>query len=183
MKKTSFMKRLSLSFPLFWLTLCCFILGQFIKSLKEADGTSLSLGLEYFSLLLGTILLGLTLCELFSRVLKDAPINLMKSIIQTLQLRHFLYQQEVSKIKMNSNTHSPNPITAQFNRSMRKSMIDITQHQVAVLIKVPHTQQGQKLLKTVEGQIKEELSSRNTAYFFSEFERHKNGLWLIGTRK
>lgn len=78
MKKTSFMKRLSLSFPLFWLTLCCFILGQFIKSLKESDRTSLSLGLEYFSLLLGTILLGLTLCELFSRILKDAPINLMK---------------------------------------------------------------------------------------------------------
>lgn len=179
------MKRLSLSLPLFWLTLCCFILGQFIKSLKEADGTSLSLGLEYFSLLLGTILLGLALSELFTRILKDAPINLMKSIIQTLQLRHFLYQQETHKIKVKSNTHSPNPVTAQFNRSMRKSMIDITQHQVTVLIKVPHThtQQGQKLLKTVEGQIKEELSSRNTAYFFSEFERHKNELWLIGTRK
>ncbi|MDU0398974.1 hypothetical protein KF146HA_02473 [Lactococcus lactis] len=146
-EKNILYEKIVTQFPPLWLTLCCFILGQFIKSLKEADGTSLSLGLEYFSLLLGTTLLGLTLCELFSRILKDAPINLMKSIIQTLQLRHFLYQQEVSKIKMNSNTHSPNPITAQFNRSMRKSMIDITQHQFAVLIKVPHTQQGQKLLK------------------------------------
>jgi hypothetical protein len=183
MKKTSFMKRLSLSLTIFWLTLCCFILGQFVKSLKEADGTSLALGLEYFCLLLGTILLGLTLCELFSRMLNDTPVNLMKSIIQTIQFRHFLYQQEFSKIKMCSNTHTPNPINAQFNRSMQKSMIDITQHQVTIFIKVPHTQQGQKLLKTVEGQIKEELSSRNTDYFFSEFERHKNELWLIGTRK
>lgn len=183
MKKTSFMKRLSLSLPLFCLTLCCFILGQFIKSLKEVGGTSLFLGLEYFSLLLGTILLGLILSELFSRTLNDTPVNIIKSMIHTLQLRHFLYQQETHKNKVESNTHSPNPITAQFNRSMRKSMIDITQHQVTVLIKVPHTQQGQKLLKTLEGQIKEELSSRNTAYFFSEFERHKNGLWLIGTRK
>ncbi|ADA65318.1 Hypothetical protein NCDO2118_1615 [Lactococcus lactis subsp. lactis NCDO 2118] len=120
--------------------MCCFILGQFVKSLKESDGTSLSLGLEYFSLLLGTILLGLTLTELFTRILKDAPVNLMKSIIQTLQLRHFLYQQETHKNKAKSNTHNPNPITAQFNRSMRKSMIDITQHQVTILIKVPHTQ-------------------------------------------
>ncbi|MGV8999033.1 hypothetical protein ACN9TI_02340 [Lactococcus lactis] len=183
MKKTSFMKRLSLSIPPFWLTLCCFILGQFIKSLKESNVTSLSLGLKYFSLLLGITLLGLALSELFTRILKDAPINLMKSIIQTLQLRHFLYQQETHKIKVKSNTHSPNPVTAQFNRFMRKSMIDITQHQVTILIKVPHTQQAQKLLKTVEGQIKEELSSRNTDYFFSEFERHKNELWLIGTRK
>ena len=183
MKKTSFMKRLSLILPLFWLTLYCFILGQFVKSLKESDGTSLSLGLKYFSLLLGTILLSFTLCELFSRILSDSPVNLMKSIIQTIQLRHFLYQQETHKIKVESDPLTPSPITAQFNRSMRKSMIDITQHQVAVLIKVPHTQQGQKLLKTLEGQIKEELSSRNTAYFFSEFERHKNELWLIGTKK
>lgn len=183
MKKTSFMKRLSLSLTLFWLTLCCFILGQFIKSLKEVGGTSLVLGLEYFSLLLGTILLSLILSELFSRTLNDTPVNIIKSMIQTLQLRHFLYQQETHEIKVKSNTHSPNPATAQFNRFMRKSMIDITQHQVTILIKVPHTQQGQKLLKTLEGQIKEELSSRNTAYFFSEFERHKNGLWLIGTRK
>ncbi|MDG4968091.1 hypothetical protein [Lactococcus lactis] len=107
----------------------------------------------------------------------------MKSIIQTIQLRHFLYQQETHKIKVEYNPLTPSPITAQFNRSMRKSMIDITQHQVTVLIKVPHTQQGQKLLKTLEGQIKEELSSRNTDYFFSEFERHKNELWLIGTKK
>ena len=73
MKKTSFMKRLSLSIPLFWLTLCCFILGQFIKSLKESDVTSLSLELKYFSLLLGITLLGLALSELFTRILKDAP--------------------------------------------------------------------------------------------------------------
>lgn len=183
MKKTSFMKRLSLSLPLLWLTLCCFILGQFVKSLKEVGETSLFLGLEYLSLLLGITLIGLTLCELFSRILNDSPVNLMKSIIQTFKLRHFLYQQEVSKIIIPSCTHTPNPITAQFNRFMRKSMIDITQHQVTVLIKVPHNQQGQKLLKTLEGQIKEELSYRNTAYFFSEFERHKNELWLIGTRK
>lgn len=59
---------------------------------------------------------------------------------------------------MKSNTHTPGPITAHFNRSMRKSMIDITQHQVTVLIKVPHTQQRQKLFKVLVGQIKEEFS-------------------------
>lgn len=177
------MKRLSLSITLFWLTLCCFILGQFVKSLKEVGETSLVLGLEYFSLLLGTILLSLILSELFSRMLNDTPVNIIKSMIQTLHFRHFLYQQEAHKIKGESNLHIPNPATAQFNRSMRKSMIDITQHQVTIFINVPHTQQGQKLLKTVEGQIKEELLARNTAYFFSEFERHKNELWLIGTRK
>ena len=68
---------------------------------------------------------------------------------------------------------------------MRKSLIDITQHQVTVLIKVPHTQQRQKIFKVLEGQIKEEFSYRNTSYFFSEFECHKNqennrvALWLI----
>ncbi len=39
----------------------------------------------------------------------------MKLIIQTLQLRHFLYQQEPHKINVKSNTHTPGPITAHFN--------------------------------------------------------------------
>ena len=76
-----------------------------------------------------------------------------------------------------------NPINDKFNRSVAKCCIDITQRKIIVFIKVPRTQQTQKILKDLESQIKEEISSQNPEYIFSNFERTHNQLWLQGTKR
>ena len=62
-------------------------------------------------------------------------------------------------------------------------MIDISKENIILYLKVPHTQQAQKLLKEMEAQIKEEVASRNPDYYFSAPNRVKNKMWLIGTKR
>ena len=66
---------------------------------------------------------------------------------------------------------------------MRFSVVDIRRDSAQIFIKVPRTQQTQKILKELEAQIKEEISSQNPDYIFSNFERHHNQLWLRGTKR
>lgn len=76
-----------------------------------------------------------------------------------------------------------NPINDKFNRAVRKSCVDLRNDKILVFIKIPHTQQTQKILKELEAQIKEEISSQNPEYIFSNFERVHNQLWLQGTKR
>lgn len=61
-------------------------------------------------------------------------------------------------------------------------MIDVRQEQIIVFIKVPRTQQTQKILNELTVQIKEEIASQNPSYIFSNLERTHNKMWLQGTR-
>ncbi len=122
--------------------------------------------------------------ELFLRLRKDSILNYFKSVFQTFKLRNFLAQSERSeKTVENQNVTSYNPIFKDFNKAVHKCVIDVRNERMIVFIKVPHTQQAQKLLKDMEAQIKEEISSRNLDYYFSAPHRVKNKMWLIGTKR
>lgn len=141
---------------------------------------------DFKYLAIATLILVLLLIakEAISRLLKDSLLNSFKSIFQTFKLRHFLVQNERSeKTVENQKVTSFNPIFRDFNKAVHKCVIDITNENIVVFIKVPHTQQAQKLLKDMESQIKEEIASRNPDYYFSAPNRVKNKMWFIGTKR
>ncbi|ARD90396.2 hypothetical protein LLA22_00330 [Lactococcus cremoris] len=141
---------------------------------------------DFKYLAIATLILVLLLIvkEAISRLLKDSLLNFFKSIFQTFKLRHFLVQNESSeKTVENQKVTSFNPIFKNFNKAVHKCVIDVTNENIIVFIKVPHTQQAQKLLKDMESQIKEEIASRNPDYYFSTPNRVKNKMWFIGTKR
>ncbi|MDU7040410.1 MAG: hypothetical protein E6346_13925 [Lactococcus lactis] len=126
----------------------------------------------------------LTAKEWTSRIYSDNILNWFKSVKQTLSLRKFMRQSERSeKIVDAQKVTSFNPINDRFNRSVRLAVVDIRRETAQIFIKVRRTQQTQKILKELETQIKEEVSSQNPDYIFSNFERHHNQLWLQGTKR
>ncbi|MDC0825846.1 hypothetical protein [Lactococcus petauri] len=126
----------------------------------------------------------LTAKEWTSRIYSDNILNWFRSVKQTLSLRKFMRQSERSeKIVDAQKVTSLNPINDRFNRSVRLAVVDIRRETAQIFIKVPCTQQTQKILKELETQIKEEVSSQNPDYIFSNFERHHNQLWLQGTKR
>lgn len=76
-----------------------------------------------------------------------------------------------------------NPILRSFNRVVSKCTVDARKDSVSVFLKVPKTQQAQKLLREMEEHIKEEISSRNPKYYFSTPNREKSKLWFTGTKR
>lgn len=122
--------------------------------------------------------------EIINRIRYDSVSNYFKSGKQTISLHRFLQQSENSeKNTETQNLTSYNPINDQFNRFVRKSCIDVMDDKILVFFKVPRTQQAQRILKELGQQIKEELSSQNPEYIFSNPERYKNQLWIQGTRR
>ncbi|MDU1630369.1 MAG: hypothetical protein E6835_07585, partial [Lactococcus lactis] len=130
------------------------------------------------------LLLSVTV-EIISRVKKDSLHNYFTSIIETFRLRRFSYQSERTDKVMNDSRAKTTikPIYHDFNRSVKKLTVDITENQVIVFIKMPHSQQAQKILKEMEHLLREEISSRNPDYIFSTPERIKNQLWFTGTKR
>lgn len=76
-----------------------------------------------------------------------------------------------------------NPVLKDFNKAAQKAVVDIRDNQTIVFIKIPRSQQAQKILKELESQLKEEISSRNRDYYFSSPNRVKNQLWFTGTKR
>lgn len=135
-----------------------------------------------------TSILVLSICtELFQRFTKDSILNYFKSIYQTIRLRQFLKQDEMSEsiISIDNQTTVTkfNPILKNFNHAISSCTVDIRQDTLSVFIKYPRTQQAQKLLRDVEGHVKEEISGQNPNYYFSSSIREGNKLWYIGTRR
>lgn len=198
MKKTYFMKTFNLTTNLLILSVLDVVITFLLKFLSEMLYKSKiqlfrqlysypSLASDFlFELSIGLVLITLTLIgiELISRFRSDSLPNYFKSIKQTFSLRRFMGQSERSeKIVDAQKVTAYNPINDKFNRSVAKCCIDITQRKIIVFIKVPRTQQTQKILKDLESQIKEEISSQNPEYIFSNFERTHNQLWLQGTKR
>ncbi|MDX5038954.1 hypothetical protein SHY70_11885, partial [Streptococcus suis] len=118
---------------------------------------------------------------------KDSILNYFKSIYQTIRLRQFLKQDEMSEsiISIDNQTTVTkfNPILKNFNHAISSCTVDIRQDTLSVFIKYPRTQQAQKLLRDMEGHVKEEISGQNPEYYFSSSIREGNKLWYIGTRR
>lgn len=202
MKKTYFIKTFNLVLKLILLTvfesLFSFVFKFFALALDknttlskvsfliqvEKWTTLISDNFKYLAISTLVLILLLVTKEIVSRLLKDSLLNYFKSIFQTFKLRHFLAQNERSeKTAENQKVTSFNPIFKDFNRAVHKCVIDITNENIIVFIKVPHTQQAQKLLKDMESQIKEEIASRNPEYYFSAPNRVNNKMWFIGTKR
>ena len=112
--------------------------------------------------------------------------NILKSIQQTLSIRKFLKQSEhsetVTTIEQAKITHY-NPINKHFNRTIRKTIVDIREAKVTLLIHIPQTQQATKILKEMEMLISEEIANRNPDYYFSRPERKGKWLYFTGTKR
>ncbi|MEI4781647.1 hypothetical protein [Streptococcus pasteurianus] len=135
-----------------------------------------------------TSILVLSICtELFQRFTKDSILNYFKSIYQTIRLRQFLKQDEMSEsinsIDNQTTVTKFNPILKNFNHAISSCSVDIRQDTLSVFIKYPRTQQAQKLLRDMEGHVKEEISGQNPDYYSSSSIREGNKLWYIGTRR
>lgn len=114
----------------------------------------------------------------------DNLTNIWKSIKQTLSIRSFLKQSELSETMITvKEVKRYNPINKQFNQTVHKAVIDIQKDKAVVLIKIPKTQQATKLLKEMETLISEEISSYNPDYYFSQPQRKGKWLCFIGTKR
>ena len=136
--------------------------------------------------LTGTITLSCLALEGLHRIVNDSLWNYLTSIYQTLRLRQFLRQDSQSEPLLTADTQTvthTNPILKVFNQSVSKCVVDIRKETVTVLLRLPRTQQAQKVLKAMEEDIKEEIASRNPNYYFSSPNREGNQLWFIGTRR
>lgn len=142
--------------------------------------------IQLFSFCLTLIPSFLILIELVQRLSKDSFWNYFKSIYQTSRMRQFLKQDEhsepVNTIENQTITRI-NPILKNFNQSVSGCTVDVRKESVTVLLAIPRTQQAQKLLKEMEDDIKEEISSRNPSYYFSSPHRKGNKLWFTGTKR
>lgn len=123
--------------------------------------------------------------EIISRLTQDSSLNYFKSVIEAFKLRRFTTQSErTEKIVTDSQQKiTVNPTYHDFNRAVRKSVIDITKNQVLVFVKVPHSQQAHKIFKDMENLLREEISSRNPDYIFSNPQPIKNQFWFTGTKR
>ena len=198
MKKTYFMRTFNLNLRLVLFSISTFIITVFLNFMSASFEKSsllplfkLSNSISAFSNFTFELSVGLlslvtllTTLELINRFKSDSWINYFKSIKQTFNLRRFMRQSERSgKIVETQKVTIFNPINEKFNRAVRKSCIDVKNGEILVFIKIPSTQQTQKILKELEAQIKEEISNQNPEYIFSNFERHRNQLWLQGTKR
>ena len=116
----------------------------------------------------------------------DNLTNIFKSIQQTLSIRKFLKQSELSETMVTVKEEKVtryNPINKHFNKTVHKAVVDIQNDKAIVLIKTPKTQQATKLLKEMETLISEEISSYNPDYYFSQPQRKGKWLCFIGTKR
>lgn len=135
------------------------------------------------ALLLALLLAGI---EMIQRLKTDSFWNYCQSVYRTFLLRHFLFQRErVQKISNleHQTVTTINPIHNEFNRAVRKCIVDIREDAITVFLKVPRDQQGQKILKDMEVQLKEEIVSQHSDYYFSSPIRVRNQLWFIGQKR
>ncbi|MBK0028822.1 hypothetical protein [Lactococcus sp. S47] len=202
MKKTYFMRTFNLNIILLAISILAFIFELLLRlalhtwdkaPLFDFKGIVIQIyhGIQNISELahfMGTVTLVLavilTAKEWISRIYSDNLLNWFRSVKQTFSLRKFMRQSERSeKIVDAQKVTNFNPINDRFNRSVRLAVVDIHRETAQIFIKVPRTQQTQKILKELEAQIKEEVSSQNPDYIFSNFERHHNQSWLQGTKR
>ena len=199
MKKTYFIKsfNINLGLLIFWLftSFMSFVLRLLLPSFSNFGAISLFLTIQEifekvhtFGVILSCVLLLLLVLsivwEIVLRIISDSLLNYFKSIVKTFSLRRFLTQSERIEKKSDSQAQdSVNPVLKDFNKAAQKAVVDIRDNQTIVFNKIPRSQQAQKILKELESQLKEEISSRNRDYYFSSPNRVKNQLWFTGTKR
>lgn len=164
------------------LTNITFVNLDTVKSTTDIIG-SVCHRIALVSLLLALLLAGI---EMIQRLKTDSFWNYCQSVYCTFLLRHFLFQRErVQKISnLDSQTITTiNPIHNGFKQAVRKCIVDIRKDTITIFLKVPRDQQGQKILKEMEAQLKEEIVSQHADYYFSSPIRVRNQLWFTGQKR
>ena len=164
------------------LTNITFVNLDTVKSITDII-SSVCHGFALISLLLALFLVGL---EIIQWLKTDSLWNYIQSVYHTFLLRHFLFQRErVQKISNleHQTVTTINPIHNGFNRAVRKCIVDIRKDTITNFLKVPRDQQGQKILKEMEAQLKEEIVSQHADYYFSSPIRVRNQLWFTGQKR
>lgn len=122
--------------------------------------------------------------EMIYRISKDSLLNIGRSAISTFQFRRFLKQHQRNiRDDIDKGKQSEDRTITIFNRSVEKSIIDISHYEIKLFIKIPKEVQAQKILKEQEAQIKEHIASLYPDYIISNFVRQKYNLWLVGTKR
>ncbi|WP_368884201.1 hypothetical protein [Staphylococcus haemolyticus] len=131
------------------------------------------------------ILIILVLSEIINRLIFDSFILYLVSIIKTKNLKKFLYQKQIvdSNIQSSNSLRKTDPTIKEFNKTMRKTVLDVRRGYILICIKIPYSQQAQKLLFDMKVDIINELKNTNDKYYFSEPIRSGNKLWITGKRK
>lgn len=122
--------------------------------------------------------------EITNRLIHDDCLNLWNSIVLTFRVHHFLKRQDVITVQLvNGMPTNSNRVIRTFNRAVGKSVVDIRNDSVVILVKLPRTQQAQALFKTITPQLREYLSNQMSDYYFSEPTREKNTIWFEGKKR
>lgn len=142
---------------------------------------------KFSSILCLTLILCLLAVEATNRYRHDNLNNYLKSVLQTFKLRRFLRQIERSDVatlvSQSGTITTYNPITRNFNKTVRRSVIDIRNGEILVDIHIPRGQQAQKLLKEMTTDIREVLTRMNQDYYFSNPRLTVNHLYFEGTKR
>lgn len=128
----------------------------------------------------------LIVIDIIKRMIKDSIWNHFKSVYYTISFRHFLAQSDMTEDTSywdKSDNTKHNPITQNFNKAIKKCVVDVHKDKVKIFIKVPRMQQAQKLLKAMESDIKEEISSRHPEYYFSSPQLIRRHIWYEGQKR
>ena len=195
MKKSYFMRTFNLNVNLILVSFLAGLIGwslDFLSNQFKLNPLSffdlsqfngyLNLGSKYsytaMSFLLFTLFVSV-MFEILNRFRFDSLFNYFKSVYFTFKIPHFLTQREKSE----KVTTIDNQINSSFNHCAHKSVVDIRKDDVTVFVKVPRDQQGQKILADMTSQLKEEVSSQHSDYYFSAPNRIRNKLWLVGKKR
>lgn len=156
------------------------IFPEQLKSLLDLAILNVSQLLKFLLL----VILLIMIPEIMKRLIKDKLKNLAHSIHGTLVFRQFLKQYQPSaSTEEGMISITENHAISKFNRSVHHSVLELSESEIRLYIKVPQSAQSQKIFKDNETQIKEEISNLYPEYLISTFERRKRQLWLIGTKR
>lgn len=192
MKKSYFQKTYQLNVSLLFLTLFTFVISLIFQLINELFNNIIfhfqlqtltiivdlliktSLVTKRISFILLTTLLVSISYEIIKRISKDSLSNYVRSIKSTILFKQYIRQTE-------SNTNSE--IIMEFNTSVEKSVIDITNDSISLCLSTPKSQQSKSKLKQIEYDIIDEISCQNSDYYFSTFIKNADYWWLVGTKR
>ncbi|MBB2507472.1 hypothetical protein G5S33_00863 [Staphylococcus cohnii subsp. cohnii] len=143
------------------------VIMNFIESAQEK--------ILLLTVILTLLFLTIVIIEIVKRVQSDSLMNLIKSVRSTLYLRRFLFKQ-------NNNEDAINIISKKYNSSIKKLVVDVSNTQITVVLKVPLNTDSVDLLKSQFITIKEEIATSYNDYSFSSIERVNKYFILKGTK-
>ncbi|GAW99584.1 hypothetical protein [Secundilactobacillus mixtipabuli] len=139
------------------------------------------------TIIISVILTFLLAYEILLHAKRDRVSYLFSSVYKSWLLQRFLHYTETQIrpiiYSAQFTTISRTPAIRSFNRAAQKAVVELNKNTITVFIKLPSSQQAQKIFKEMESDIREEISNRNPDYTISQPIRSKNLMRFDGTKK